>query len=216
MVSLHTKTSFSSCFIKQTTALIINTQHQQQITKYWGDGSSSFSDGQRFKAGASNLRAAGINPKYGNEPGVTYYSHTSDLYAPFHINVITTNLRDSTYVLDGLLYHEADLEIYKHYTDTAGFTDHVFALMHLLGFKFAPRIRGLKDKKIYLPEKSTTYSHLSSIIGGKINLAFLEKNWDQIVKLAMSIKHGTVTSSLILRKLGSYHIMEYGVHSKSN
>ncbi|MDD8534588.1 Tn3 family transposase, partial [Escherichia coli] len=42
-------------------------------------------------------------------------------------------VRDSTYVLDGLLYHESDLRIEEHYTDTAGFTDHVFALMHLLG-----------------------------------------------------------------------------------
>jgi len=189
---------------KQATALIINAQHQQVIAKYWGDGSSSSSDGQRFKAGGSNTHVAGINPKYGNEPGVTYYSHTSDLYAPFHINVITSNIRDSTYVLDGLLYHEADLNIYEHYTDTAGFTDHVFALMHLLGFKFAPRIRDLKDKKIYLPEKFTKYTNLSSIIGGRVNLALIEKNWDSIIRLAMSIKQGTVTSSLILRKLGSY------------
>jgi TnpA family transposase len=49
-------------------------------------------------------------------------------------------------VLDGLLYHESDLRIEEHYTDTAGFTDHVFALMHLLGFRFAPRIRDLTDR----------------------------------------------------------------------
>ncbi|WP_337088642.1 Tn3 family transposase, partial [Escherichia coli] len=36
-----------------------------------------------------------------------------------------------------------------HYTDTAGFTDHVFALMHLLGFRFAPRIRDLGETKLY-------------------------------------------------------------------
>ncbi len=37
---------------KQAIALIINAQHQP-ITKNWGDGNSSSSDGQRFKAGAS-------------------------------------------------------------------------------------------------------------------------------------------------------------------
>jgi TnpA family transposase len=47
---------------------------------------------------------------------------------------VNVGVRDSTYVLDGLLYHESDLRIEEHYTDTAGFTDHVFALMHLLGF----------------------------------------------------------------------------------
>lgn len=39
----------------------------------------------------------------------------------------------------------------EHYTDTAGLTDHVFALMHMLGFRFAPRIRDLGDTKLYIP-----------------------------------------------------------------
>jgi TnpA family transposase len=189
---------------KQATAIITNAQHQQEITKYWGEGNSSSSDGQRFKAGGKGVKSASINPKYGSEPGIIYYSHTSDLYAPFHISVITTNLRDSTYVLDGLLHHEADLNIYEHYTDTAGFTDHVFALMQLLGFKFAPRVRDLNDKRIYLPSKTKVYPRLSSMIGGYLNLSLIEKNWDEIVRLAASIKQGTVTSSLILRKLSSY------------
>ncbi|GHL16837.1 hypothetical protein ECZU23_52800 [Escherichia coli] len=36
--------------------------------------------------------------------------------------MVNVGLRDSTYVLDGLLYHESDLRIEEHYTDTAGFT----------------------------------------------------------------------------------------------
>lgn len=185
-------------------AVLTNAQHQQEITKYWGNGTSSSSDGQRFTAGGTNKHSATKNPKYGREPGVTYYGHISDLYAPFYMNLITTNLRDATYVLDGLLHHEANLNIYEHYTDTAGFTDHVFALMHLLGFKFAPRIRDLNDKRIYLPNKTSNYPALSSMVGGYLNLKLIEQNWDEIMRLAMSIKHGTVTSSLILRKLGSY------------
>lgn len=40
-------------------------------------------------------------------------------------NILSTRLvnvgvRDATYVLDGLLYHESDLQIEEHYTDTAG------------------------------------------------------------------------------------------------
>jgi TnpA family transposase len=189
---------------KQATAIVVNAQHQQAVTTYWGAGNSSSSDGQRFNSGGSNVKSSSVNPKYGNTPGMTYYSHTSDLYAPFHVTVITSNLRDSTYVLDGLLHHEADLNIYEHYTDTAGFTDHVFALMHLLGFKFAPRIRDLNDKRIYLPSKIKTYPGLSSIIGGYINLEVIEKNWDDILRLALSIQQGTVTASLMLKKLGSY------------
>jgi TnpA family transposase len=49
-------------------------------------------------------------------------------------------VRDATHVLDGLLYHESELRIEEHYTDTAGFIAHLFALCHFLGFEFAPRI----------------------------------------------------------------------------
>ncbi|RCC62451.1 hypothetical protein C6B28_29175, partial [Escherichia coli] len=40
-----------------------------------------------------------------------FYTHISDQYAPFHTKVVNVGLRDSTYVLDGLLYHESDLRI---------------------------------------------------------------------------------------------------------
>lgn len=39
-------------------------------TKYWGQGNSSSSDGQRFKTGDRSTKAGSINPKYGNDPGV--------------------------------------------------------------------------------------------------------------------------------------------------
>jgi hypothetical protein len=76
--------------------------------------------------------------KYGSEPGVLFYTHFSDQYAPFYTKVINANVRDATHVLDGLLYHESQLRIEEHYTDTAGFIDQVFALCHMLGFEFAP------------------------------------------------------------------------------
>lgn len=37
---------------------------------------------------------------------------------------------DPTHVLDGLLYHESDLRSEEHYTDAAGFTGHLLAVMH--------------------------------------------------------------------------------------
>ena len=109
-----------------------------------------------------------------------------------------------TYVLDGLLHHESDLRIEEHYTDTAGFTDHVFALMHLLGFRFAPRIRDLGDTKLYIPKGETAYDALKPMIGGTLNIKHIRDHWDEILRLATSIKQGTVTASLMLRKLGSY------------
>jgi hypothetical protein len=52
-----------------------------------------------------------INLKYGAEPVRTFYTHFSDQFAPFHAKAINVGVRDATYVLEGLLYHESDLRI---------------------------------------------------------------------------------------------------------
>lgn len=185
-------------------AELVNAQFRHAFAEHWGDGTTSSSDGQRFKAGAKAESTGHINPKYGSEPGRLFYTHLSDQYAPFHTKVVNVGVRDSTYVLDGLLYHESDLRIEEHYTDTAGFTDHVFALMHLLGFRFAPRIRDLKDTKLYIVKNGEDYPALCTMIGGALNINHVRAHWDEILRLAASIKLGTVTASLMLRKLGSY------------
>ena len=185
-------------------AELVNAQFRHPFAANWGRSSTSSSDGQRFRVGGRAESTGHINPKYGAEPGRLFYTHISDQYAPFHTKVINVGIRDSTYVLDGLLYHESDLRIDEHYTDTAGFTDHVFALMHLLGFRFAPRIRDLADTKLYTPKRDVRYDALKPMIGAALNLKQIRTHWNDILRLAASIKQGTVTASLMLRKLGSY------------
>ena len=59
-------------------------------------------------------------------------------------------------MLNGPLYQDSDLRIKEHYADTSGFTDQVFAQMHLLGCRFALRIRDLKNTRLYMPVGGTT------------------------------------------------------------
>jgi TnpA family transposase len=178
-------------------AEIVNHQHRIPFATHWGEGTTSSSDGQRYRPGGRGEAAGQVTAKYGNDPGVTFYTHVSDQYAPFHTEVINATVRDATHVLDGLLYHESELRIEEHYTDTAGFTDHVFALCHLLGFRFAPRIRDLADKRLYVPGKPTQWLALSSMIGGSINTKIIEQQLGEVLRLAASIQQGTVTASLI-------------------
>ena len=98
----------------------------------------------------------------------------------------------ATHVLDGLLYHESELRIEEHYTDTAGFADHVFALCHFLGFEFAPRIADLADKNLCMPGKSGDWPALSSLIGGSISRKLVEREFDDVVRLAASIQRSSI------------------------
>jgi TnpA family transposase len=185
-------------------AEIVNQHHQVQLAGYWGDGTTSSSDGQHFPLGSAGQELGHRNPKYGSRPVVIFYTHISDQYSPYHTKCITTNARDATYVLDGLLYHDSDLVIEEHYTDTAGFTDQVFALCHLLGFRFAPRIRDIGERRLYPIGDRKLWPKLEPAFGDAIRLREIETQWEEILRAASSIRLGTVTASLLVRKLASY------------
>ncbi len=183
-------------------AKLVNFHNKLSMSKYWGDGTTSSSDGMRIQLGVSSLHADS-NPHYGIGKGTTIYRFTSDQFSSYYAKIINTNSRDATHVLDGLLNHETDLNILEHYTDTAGYTDQVFGLTHILGFYFAPRIRDLSDIKLFSLKEIDTFKKVD-ILHGKINEKIINENYDDVLRVASSIKEGRVSSSMILGKLGSY------------
>lgn len=184
-------------------AVLVNFHHKLQLPSYWGDGTTSSSDGMRMQLGVSSLHAD-ANPHYGTGKGATIYRFTSDQFSSYYTKIIHTNSRDAIHVLDGLLHHETDLNIEEHYTDTAGYTDQIFGLTHLLGFKFAPRIRDLSDSKLFTIDKASEYPKLEAILRGQTNTKVIKENYEDVLRLAHSIREGTVSASLIMGKLGSY------------
>ena len=138
---------------------LVNAQFRHPFAGNWGDGTTSSSDGQRFKAGGHAEAGGNVNPKYGSEPG------RSVLHACFRpVRAVSYQGHQCRRARCHLRARRAcstmrsDLRIEEHYTDTAGFTDHVFALMHLLGFRFAPRIRDLADKQLFVPGQTERLS----------------------------------------------------------
>lgn len=185
-------------------AMIISAHHELPFARHWGAGTSSSSDGQFFRSGRSRSGAADVNAKYGTEPGVKIYSHLSDHFASFGSRIMSATAGEAPYVLDGLVLGAGNLPLHEHYTDTGGATDHVFALCHLLGFRFAPRLRDIGDRKLGSIAAPSTYKGIENLMGRTIKTAAIEADWDDIVRIVASIKDGTVAPSVILRKLAAY------------
>ncbi len=99
-------------------ANVINFHTEVPFFAYWGDGKTSSTDGERFKAAGPHSFNEEIDTKYGNDRSVTFYTHISEQYTPFHTKLINGTITDATHVLDGLLYHESDLQIEEYFTDT--------------------------------------------------------------------------------------------------
>ena len=79
----------------------------------------------------------------------------------------------------------------------------MFALCKLLGFQFAPRIPDLKSRRLYSFGKTSNYPTLEPR-SARINVALIRAHWNDILRVAVSIRTGTVTASLIMRQLASY------------
>jgi TnpA family transposase len=186
-------------------AVIVDAHHKHPMTAIWGDGSDSSSDGQYFRAGGRAGGSGSINAKYGIDPGVVLYTTQSGQYGAMHTRVISATASEAPYVLDGLhpQAHRTSLRITEHYTDTAGATDHVFGMCHLLGHRFAPRIKDLKDRKLYAIEKPDTYPVLKPLIGEAVDTAAIIRGWGELQRVRASIEAGAVAPSTILRKLAA-------------
>ncbi|MEG2618779.1 MAG: Tn3 family transposase [Bacilli bacterium] len=189
--------------MERAQSVLVNFQNKLNLSKHWGDGTTSSSDGMRMQVGVSSLHADS-NPHYGSGKGATIYRFTSDKFSSYYASIINTNSRDATHVLDGLLNNSTDLDIQEHYTDTAGYTDQVFALTNIFGFRFAPRIRDISEIKLFTMNNTTKHDNLGNLLRGRINEKVIRENYDDVLRLAYSLKIGKVQSSLILSKLGSY------------
>ncbi len=194
--------------LKQANNHLVNYHHQEWLTALWGGGTLSSSDGQRFPV-SGKIRNAKAQIKYfGYGKGVTFYTHTSDQYSQYGSKVIASTERDAMYVLDEILNNETELNILEHTTDTAGYTDLVFGLFDLLGMQFSPRLRDIKDQKLSkikgkdFDRPATRYPSLK--FTGVVNPEYIASRWDDLLRIAGSMKLGYVTASLFIGKLQSY------------
>jgi TnpA family transposase len=187
--------------LKSANGAIVDFHYGLPLSRRWGGGTLSSSDGQRFPVDVKAKNAT-ANPRYyGYGKGVTFYSWTSDQFSQYGTKVIPTTVRDATYVLDEILGNETELPIAEHAVDTHGFTEVIFSLFSALGLRFSPRIRDVSDQRLYLMDGVSAPKTDPSLFKGKINERLILRHWDDILRVAGSLKLGWVTASLLVSRL---------------
>jgi TnpA family transposase len=189
--------------LKQANTHLVNYHHGLAISQTWGAGTLSSSDGQRFPVSGKNRKARAVVRYFGYGRGVTFYTWTSDQFSLYGGKAIAATIRDAAYVLDEILANETELPILEHTTDTSGYTEIVFALFDLLGLTFTPRIKDLADQQLYRTE-TMDLSHLPKLkarLSKRVDTRLILELWDEMLRLAGSLKLGWVTASLVIQKL---------------
>jgi len=180
---------------------LVAHQSTLSLAKKWGGGDVASADGMRFVVPVRTINA-GANPKYfGSKRGITWYNFLSDQYAGFHGIVISGTLRDSIFVLEGLLEQQTSLKPSEIMTDTSGVSDMVFGLFWLLGYQFSPRLADAGEAVFWRLNKDEDYGVLNELARGCINTHLIEQHWDDMLRIAGSLKLGTVQVSELIRSL---------------
>lgn len=186
-------------------ALLINAQTGVPIAKSWGGGLLASVDGLRFVVPVRTINAA-PNPKYfGHGRGLTWFNAVNDQVAGIGAVVIPGTVRDSLYVLDTILNLDGGPQPEMVASDTASYSDMVFGIFTLLGYRFSPRIADLTDQRLWratLPGQPTgDYGALNDVARHRINLQKITDHWDDMTRVAASLVTGTVRAYDVLRML---------------
>jgi TnpA family transposase len=183
-------------------AKIINRYKLFALPKNWGTGKCASADGTMRKIYQENLIAE-YHIRYGSTGGIAYH-HVADNYIALFSTFIPCGVWEAVEILEGLLKNESDLQPKIIHADTQGQSTVVFAIAYLLGIKLMPRIRNWKDLKFHRPYKTARYKHIDSLFNNTVDWRLIETHWKDMLQIVLSIKIGKISSSLLLRKLGSY------------
>jgi len=130
------------------------------------------------------------------------YSHVKDRWGIFHAQPIVLNERQAGAAIEGVVRQER-VETTQLAVDTHGHTDFAMALARLLGFDLCPRLRELKQRRLFLPRGMTVPEELAAVCEAGIDTALIEAQWDTLVHLAASVSSGHASAVTALARFGS-------------
>jgi TnpA family transposase len=178
-----------------------------ELPFYWGSGQAAIADGTHIELIENNLLGA-YHVRYGKFGGVAYH-HISDTYIALFSHFIACGVWEAVYILDGLLKNTSALQPDTLHADTHGQSEPVFGLAALLGIKLMPRMRTWNDVTLYRVGRSTTYKHIDRLLTQVIDWDLIERHWQDMMQVALSIQAGKVLPSMLLQKLGVYSRKNY-------
>jgi TnpA family transposase len=187
--------------LTRANARLVDFQATLPLAQEWGGGDVASADGLRFVTPVRTLNAGPNRKYYGSHRGLTYYNFTSDQYTGFHGIAVPGTLRDSIYILEGLLEQQTSLNPTEIMTDTAGASDMVFGLFWLLGYQFSPRLADAGEASFWRIDMQANYGELNEIARHRARTDRIKQHWDDMLRIAGSLKLGTVQASELVRSL---------------
>jgi TnpA family transposase len=187
--------------LTRANAALVAVQNKIALAHAWGGGDVASADGVRFVVPIRTVHS-GPNPRYfGQERGVTFYNLVSDQFTGLNGITVPGTLRDSLVLLSVVLEQQTELQPTEIMTDTGAYTDTMFGIFHLLGYQFSPRLADIGGSRFWRVDQKADYGALNALAAQRINTALIIDHWEDLLRLAGSLKLGTVQASGLIRTL---------------
>ena len=187
--------------LRAANARLVAAQTGIPLARAWGGGEVASADGLRFVVPVRTVHA-GPNPKYfGIGRGVTYYNLVSDQFTGLHGITVPGTLRDSLVLLAVALEQQTELQPTQIMTDTGAYSDVVFGLFRLLGYRFSPRLADIGGTRFWRIDSRADYGPLNRVARQSVNLDRITPQWDDMLRTVGSLKLGRVPPTGIMRTL---------------
>jgi len=79
----------------------------------------------------------------------------------------------------------------------------VFALFDLLGWDFFPRLGDLADRRLYQLGDGQPLIAADALFSGRIRTPLIIEQWDELLRLAASLKRGWIVPSILLARMST-------------
>lgn len=182
-------------------AILVAAQSKLELAQCWGGGEVASADGIRFVVPVRTVHA-GPNPMYfGIGNGMTWYNLMSDQFSGLNAIAVPGTLRDSLVLLAVVLEQQTELQPAQIMTDTGAYSDIVFGLFRLLGYRFCPRLADVGGTRFWRSSPEADYGKLNGLARHSIRRERIEVYWDEMLRLVGSLKLGLVPATGIMRTL---------------
>ena len=158
-------------------ATLVAAQNRIALAHAWGGGEIASADGMRFVVPIRTVHA-GPNPKYfGPLRGMTWYNLLSDQFTGLNAIPVPGTLRDSLVLLAVVLEQQTELKPMQIMTDTGAYSDVVFGLFRLLGYRFCPRLADIGGTRFWRIDPRADYGKLNVVSEHRLKLQRIAPHW---------------------------------------
>jgi TnpA family transposase len=187
--------------MREANELVLQFLHRHEVVKMWGEGTLASSDAMSLDA-SRHLWNARVDPRR-RTYAMGIYAHVLDQWGIIYDQPLVLHQRQAGAAIEGVVRQTAAATIERLAVDTHGYTDFGMAMGKLLGFDLCPRLSHLRDRRLHVPRDLSVPPSLAAVVVPDVSLPHIEAGWDQLIRVAASIKGGWLSAVLALTRFGS-------------